>query len=72
MSAAKTLSFADRAEILKLADACADNKDDFGFSFYNASLVRFAIAISKMCADQPCPTCESLALAVMMDQTGVA
>lgn len=46
----RTLSLSDRANILKLADACADNKDGFGFAFYNASIVRFAIAISRMLA----------------------
>ena len=29
------LTLADRAEILKLADECADNKDGFSFAFYN-------------------------------------
>ena len=48
----KELTINDRAEILKMADACADNKDGFGFAFYNASIVRFAIAISRMCADK--------------------
>lgn len=47
----RVLTLADRAEILKLADACADNKDEFGLAFYNASVVRFAIAISRLCAD---------------------
>lgn len=46
------LTLADRAEILKLADECADNKDGFGFAFYNASVVRFAVAISRLCAER--------------------
>lgn len=64
----RALTLADRAEILKLADACADNKDGFGFAFYNASVVRFAIAISRMCAataqpsDVRIPTSDAQAL----------
>lgn len=72
----RVLTLADRAEILKLADVCADNKDGFGLAFYNASVVRFAIAISRLCADKTEPqtyqSCESLARAVMLDQTGAA
>lgn len=68
----RVLTLADRAEILKLADVCADNKDGFGLAFYNASIVRFAIAISRMSAAETCPSCEALARTVMLDQTGRA
>lgn len=43
-----SITTADRAEIMKLADLTADNNDGFGFAFYNASLVRFSIEIAKL------------------------
>lgn len=46
------LTIDDRAVILKFADECADNKDGFGFAFYNASIVRFAIGIYRLRADR--------------------
>lgn len=48
MNQPKPMTISDRAEIMKLADLTADNKDGFGFAFYNASLVRFAIEVTKL------------------------
>lgn len=41
------MTISDREMALKLAELTADNKDGFGYAFYNASLVRFAIEIAK-------------------------
>ena len=41
------MTISDREIALKLADLTADDKNGFGFAFYNASLVRFAIEIAN-------------------------
>lgn len=50
----RNLTINDRADILKMADKMADNRDGFGFAFYSASLVDFAIAVSKMPIECTC------------------
>ena len=47
MNAPAPMTISDREVVLKVAEFTADNKDGFGYAFYNASLVRFAIAIAK-------------------------
>lgn len=41
------MTISDREVALKFAELTADNKDGFGYAFYNASLVRFAIEIAR-------------------------
>lgn len=36
----------NRNEIIKLARECADNRDGYGFAFYNRSLERFAALVA--------------------------
>lgn len=52
MNKPEPMTISNRAEVLKLAELTADNKDGFGYAFYNASLVRFAIEIAKMRDEQ--------------------
>jgi predicted glutamine amidotransferase len=47
MNHPSTASLSDRALFLKLADVTADNNDGFGFAFYNARLVEFAISVCR-------------------------